>query len=79
MSNDRETLKKEMEEYLDQFENLMDIPAATLTEEQREVLDEIIKERYAKAGIEFPKPIEYSIPPDIPIIFIPHNLIRTKK
>lgn len=32
MSNNRETLKKEMEEYLDQFENVVDVPMATLTE-----------------------------------------------
>ena len=40
------TNQKEMEEYLDQFENVMDVPMATLTEEQREVLTEIVKERY---------------------------------
>lgn len=69
MSNNRETLKKQMEEYLDQFENLMDIPATTLTEEQREVLNEIVKERYK----DFPLPTEYSVPPDIPIIKITHK------
>lgn len=62
MSNNHETLKKEMQQYLDQFENLMDVPMATLTEEQREVLTEIAKERYG----DLIKPKEYSTPPDIP-------------
>lgn len=69
MSNDRETLKKEMEEYLDQFENLMDIPTTTLTKEQKEILTEIVEERYK----DFPFPTEYSIPPDIPIKKITHK------
>lgn len=57
------TNKKEMEEYLDQFENLMDVPMATLTTEQREVLTEIAKERYG----DLIKPKAVSIPSDIPI------------
>lgn len=57
------TNKKEIEQYLDRFENLMDVPMATLTEEQREVLTEIAKERYG----DLIKPKGFSIPPDIPI------------
>ncbi len=69
MSNNRETLKKEMEEYLDQFENLMDVPMATLTEEQREVLTEIAKERYG----DLIKPKGYFIPPNIPVTKVAYD------
>lgn len=62
MCNNHEMLKKEMEEYLGQFDNLIDVPMATLTEEQREVLTEIAKERYG----DLIKPNGFSIPPDIP-------------
>lgn len=69
MSNNHETLKKEMEQYLDQFENLMDVPMATLTAEQRDVLTEIAKERYAG----FSMPNGYSIPPNIPVVKLTYN------
>lgn len=75
MSNNRETLKKEMEEYLDQFENVMDVPMATLTEEQREVLTEIAKERYG----DFIKPKGYSIPPNIPLTKVTYKPYDTEE